>query len=1075
MGVVFYNDIQVSLMSIPRVSPLLIIGVLLYVSFGSAWLTTTVVAQDTAVIEGTVTDVEGRPLPGANVRIAGTQQGVSTDADGAYRILAVEPGTQTVVASFIGYETTQETITLTAGETRTIDFRLQASAVALEDVVVTALGIDRERRSLGYAVEDVSGAELAEAGEVNVMNSLAGKVAGVNVIGGSAGLASTPTVTIRGESSLSGTNRPLYIVDGIPIDNTPNTQFAESQSTQVDFGNGLSQINPQNIKQISVLKGPSAAALYGSRAADGVILIETKDGSETDGIGATVTTSIRASNTLRLPDYQNEYSYGNGGEFAYVNGTNAPGWNWGVPLDEGIERPQFRGPRNADGTIIPTPMVSAPNNVRDFFNTGMQLTTDVAVRGGNEEGSFRASISRSDRTGIMPNTNLDRTSAALGASYDVSRALTVDVNANYSKTTSANLPTSGYGSESTMYFFTWGARHMDFDRLLRDYWAEGAAGTQQAHNDLNWTNNPYFQVNENTNRLDRDRLLGSVSAQLEITNDLNVRMRSGLDYSDQSTEQRKAFSTITAANGWLRDTERNFLEWNSNLLVNYRRDLGKAFTIEPSIGANYMRQTRRNLQLTVPALSVPGVYNIGNARSTVQTNEIDQTKEIFGLFGSSTFSYRDIVFLDLTARNDWSSTLPLDNNAYFYPSASLSIVASDLVTVPDRLPLSFAKLRLSWAQVGNDTAPYRLRNTFTFQPAWGSTQTAISEGDLANPDLQPEITTSYEVGTNLQFFDARIELDATYYRNTTRNQILRVPLARSTGFDSRLVNAGEVRNQGVEASLQLTPVQDLSGFGWDVTLNWTRNRSTIVELAEGINAFVIGSGPGGGIVQAREGGRMGDIYGRVFQRVDNPNSPYHGAIIYENGFPQLTDAVQRVGNYNHDWQGGLGTTLRFRNVRLSALLDVRRGGTIYSYTHATGIEGGTLEGTTCCRNETVVGNGVVRNEDGSFSPNLEPVPFVTWLRTYYNRPNIEANSFDASYLKLREVKLQYNLAPAWLTEAGVQNLGVSLIGRNLFLWTDVPHIDPETTIKNGTQRIPGFEVQQLPSTRTFGVDIQLAF
>lgn len=1043
-----------------------------------AWMVLSVAfAQEAspAAVEGTVVDDSGVPLPGANVRIGGTQQGVSTDANGRYRITSLQPGEVTVVASFVGYETARRTVRLDAGAVRTVDFQLGASAVALRDVVVTALGIDRERRSLGYAVEDVGGAELAQTGEVNVMNSLAGKVAGLNVIGGSAGLASTPTVTIRGESSLAGDNRPLYVIDGVPVDNTPNTQFAASQSTQVDFGNGLSQINPQNIKEVSVLKGPSAAALYGSRASDGVILIETKDGSGEEGIGATVSTRFRANNALRFPDYQNEYSYGNGGAFQYVDGTEAPGWNWGVPLDEGVERTQFRGPRDADGNLVATPVTSAPNNVRNFFNTGVSLTTDVAIRGGGEDGSFRASISRSDRTGIMPNTELGQTSAALGASYEATRALTVDVNATYSKSTSDNLPTSGYGSESTMYFFTWGARHMNFQERLQDYWVDGEQGNRQAHNDLNWTNNPYFQVNENTNRLDRDRLFGNVSARLEVTENLNIRARTGLDYSDQTTEQRKAFSTITAANGWLRETERNFVEWNSNLLVNYAFALGEDVTIEPSVGANYMRQTRRNLQLTAPALSVPGVYNIGNSRTTIQTNDVNEAEEILGLFGSGTISYQDVVFLDITARNDWSSTLPLDNNSYFYPSASLSIIASDLFELPDGLPLSFAKLRLSWAQVGNDTEPFRLRNTFSFQPAWGSTQAVSSESDLANPDLQPEITTSYEVGTNLQFFDARVQLDATYYRNTTRDQILRVPLARSTGFDSRLVNAGEVRNQGVETSLRLTPVEDLNGFGWDLYLNWTRNRSTVVELAEGIDAFVIGSGPGGGSVQAREGGRMGDLYGRVFERVDDPNSPHAGQIIYEGGFPQLTDAVQKVGNYNHDWQGGVGTTLSYKNIRLRALLDIRQGGRIYSYTHATGIEGGSLEGTTCCRNETVVGDGVVRNEDGSFSPNTTAVPFVTWLRTYYDRPNIESNSFDASYAKLREVTLQYNFAPAWLADAGVQNVGVSLVGRNLLLWTDVPHIDPETTVKNGAQRIPGFELQQLPSTRSFGVDLQLAF
>ena len=1035
-------------------------------------------AQDAATVQGVVTDSADTSLPGVNVRVEGTQQGASTDADGTYELQSITPGRYTIVASFVGYQTASKSVNLDAGETRTLNFTLRKKAVGLDEMVVTALGVDREERSLGYSVDRVSGQELATARETNVMNGLSGKVAGLNVVSGNAGLASTPRVTIRGESSLSGDNRPLIVVDGVPIDNSPTTQFADAQTTQVDFGNGLSQINPMNIAEMSVLKGPSAAALYGSRAADGVILIETKDGSGTDGIGVTVNTNVTASTPLRLPDYQNEYSYGNGGDFEYVDGTNAPGWNWGVPLDEGVQQNQWR--------IGEAEVTSAPGNVRNFFNTGTNVTTDVAVRGGNESGSFRASVSRSDRTGIVPNTDLRRTSTSLSASYDVTDMLTVTASANYAKSTSDNLPTTGYGSESIMYYFTWGARHMKMDRL-KDYWVDEKEGLQQAHHDLNWTNNPYFQVNENTNSLNRDRLFGNVTADFSLADDLSLRVRSGLDLNDEMTKQRKAFSSITAPNGWLQETERNFLEWNSNLLLDYSFDVGEDFTIEPSVGANYMRQERRNIQLTANALSVSDVYNIGNARTNAQASELNQTEEIFGVFGTSTISYQDMIFLDLTARNDWSSTLPLDNNSYFYPSASLSVIATDLFEVPEGLPLSYAKVRASWAQVGNDTEPFRLTNTYSFQPTWGSSATVTSEADLANPDLKPEITTSYEVGTDLRFFEERVQLNATYYRSTTQDQIIRVPLAQSTGFNTRLVNAGEIRNQGVETRLQLTPIENIGGFGWDVSVNWSRNRSTVVELAEGIDSFVLGEGPFGGFVEAREGGRMGDMYGRVFERVEDPNSPHTGEIIYKDGLPQLTDNVQKVGNYNHDWQAGIGTTLSYDNLQLSVLVDYRKGGRIYSNTHATGIEGGTLEGTTCCRADgtvrserevedgMVVGDGVVRNGDGTFSENSVKAPYVTWLREYYDRSNVESNSFDATYAKLREVKLQYNFAPNWLTTNGVQNVGLSLVGRNLLLLTDVPHIDPETTLKSGDQRLPGFEVQQLPSTRSFGVNVQLAF
>ncbi|MFB6230386.1 MAG: SusC/RagA family TonB-linked outer membrane protein [Salinibacter sp.] len=1038
--------------------------------------------QPAAVVEGVVTDSAGTTLPGVNVRIRGTQKGTSTAPDGSYRISSISPGQRTVVASFVGYQTVRRTIRLEPGETRTLNITLVPAAVGMEEMVVTALGVDREERSLGYAVENVSGAELAETQEVNIMNSLAGKVAGVTITSGSAGLASTPTVTIRGESSLSGENRPLYVVDGVPINNTPNTQAAASQSTQVDFGNGLSQINPENIKEMSVLKGPSAAALYGSRAANGVVLIETKDGSGTDGIGASVNTGVTFSSPLRVPDYQNEYSYGNGGRFRYVDGTNAPGWNWGVPLDEGVKRPQFRGPRNENGNLVPTPVTSAPNNVREFFQTGANYTTNVALRGGDENGSFRASISRSDRTGIVPNTELRATNTSLSGSYDITDALTVDGNAQYTKTTSANLPTSGYGSESTMYFFTWGARHLDFQSRLRPYWRQ--KGVQQAHNDLNWTNNPYFQVHENTSSLDRDRLFGNLSVRYQAAENLDVRVRSGIDFSDQLTKQRKAFSTITAKNGWMRESTRNFLEWNTNLLVNYSYDVTDEITVEPSVGANYMRQTRRTLQLTAPALSVPGVYNIGNSRASLQTSELEQAEEIFGVFGTSTISYQEVLFLDLTARNDWSSTLPLDNNSYFYPSASLSFIASDFFDIAENTPISFAKVRASWAQVGNDTEPFRLRNTFSFQPAWGGTQTVVSESNLSNPELKPEITTSWEVGTNIQLFSGRVGLDATYYRRSTRDQILRVPLASATGYDSRLVNAGKVRNYGFEANLQLTPVRDYKGFGWDISLNWTRSRSTIVELADQIDVFQIANPLGGGTVQAREGGRMGDIYGRVFKRVQDSDSPHHGEIIYEGGLPQLTEEVQKIGNYNHDWQGGIGTTLSYRDFQFEAFFDVRQGGVIYSYMHATTMEGGTVEGTTCCRAEpvlengqdgTVIGDGVVADGNGGYKPNETPAPYVTWLRQYNARTNVEANSFDASYVKLRQVSLTYNYSSDWLAAAGVQNLGVSVIGRNLLLFTDVPHIDPETTVANGTQRTPGFEQQQIPSRRTYGFNVQLDF
>ncbi|MEX2403008.1 MAG: SusC/RagA family TonB-linked outer membrane protein [Balneolales bacterium] len=1038
------------------------IKLLIFTSIVFALFTPSANAQ--SVVSGVVSAEDGETLPGVNIMVQGTNTGTSTSIDGSYEI-EVPDDNSTLVFSYIGFVTREVAV---EGREE-INIQLTAEAAQLDELVVTSFGIERERRSLGYSIQDIDGEDFSEARESNVLNSLSGRVAGVNIINSGSGLAGSPNIVIRGETSLSGNNKPLFVVDGVPIDNSSTTAVANAQTSQADFGDALSQINPDDVEEISILKGPNAAALYGSRAANGVVLITTKSGEGTSGLGVSYNSNVTFESILKLPDYQDEYGAGSGGEYWFVNGDgtdggiDGQGYNWGPPLD-GRLIPQFGSPRDSDGNLEPIPFEPRPGNVRDFFNTGNSVSHNLSIYGGNEEGHFRLSVSDMSQAGIVPNSDLQRTNLSLNAGYNLSDRFTVDGVINYAKTGSDNIPNSGYGSESLMYTFIWWGRHLEAD-WLRDYWQEGMEGVQQNNYDNNWTNNIYFQAYENTNSMDKDRLFGNISTNLDITDNLSLMTRAGMDYNDQVTHMRKAFSSVTAPYGNYREDDSRFHEYNFDFLLSYNNQLSEDWGLSASAGSNYMYQDRRYLMTEAPELSIPGIYNFGNSRVNLSTEHFTEEKSIASVYGLTELSFRDIVFLDLTARNDWSSTLPSGENSYFYPSVSTSIILTDLLDIPSTSPLSFAKLRAGWAQVGNDTDPYRLSNTYSYLQAWGSTQSVSDASTIANAELKPEITSSYETGADIRFFEGRLGFDATYYFGSTRNQILSVPLPVSSGYQGRYLNAGEIQNQGWEVVLSGTPVQVTNGLIWDVTFNWDRNRSKVIELADGIDSYLIGN-PYGGSVEARIDGRMGDMYGLVFQR--DPD----GNIIHQNGLPLMTEDVERIGNYNNDWHAGISNRFRYKQFSFDFLFDYRHGGRLYSYTHATGIEGGTTVETAVREGETV-GEGVMIANDGSYVKNDVAVEYVTYTRNYYDRNNIESNSFDASYLKLREVKLGYTLPARLAEQLHISSATFSLVGRNLMLWSEVPHVDPETAYMSGSQHVPGFEVHQLPSTKSFGFNINL--
>jgi TonB-linked SusC/RagA family outer membrane protein len=1019
-------------------------------------------------ITGVVTDAStGEALPGANVSVADTDQGGATDQEGQFRIENVPPGRQVLVVSFVGYQSNRVEVTVQEGETVTQDILLQPRPLVQDGVVVTALNIERQEQSLGYSVQEVDGADLARVRETNVVNSLAGRVAGARITNASGGVGASSRIVIRGENTL-GDNQPLFVIDGVPVDNsnlksstgTFDTDAGGSQSA-IDFGNAIADLNPDDIASISVLKGPSAAALYGSRAANGVVLVETKSGYAGGGLGIEVNSSLMAQSILELPNYQNQYGQGARRDtFVFIDGSTGDGGDglsYGPPLDEGLEFVQF----HSDGE--PAPWDSRPNNVRNFFETGLTAMNNIAFRGGTRDFNYRLSYTNMSQSGIVPNTDLGRHTLSLNTGFDITDRLRGSVAANYVRTSSDNRMGGGYDDQNVMKQFSWFGRQVEVE-ALRPY-AEG--------NELNWNTrfneNPYFTVRHNTNGLLRDRVFGATTLSYDLTSWLDVQARAGLDRYSEMREIRRANNGYEFPNGAYTREHFDVTELNTDVLVTARRELGADLSVELSGGANRMRRTFENDLLRARELAVPNTFNMSNARGIPVANNRIEEKQINSLYGLAEFSYRDALFLNVTGRNDWSSTLPQDNNSYFYPSISMGAVLSDVIDLGD--PVSFVKVRASWSQVGSDAEPYQLNLKYASgADNWGSTTTVTVPNTLPNSDLKPEITSSIELGADLRFFGDRLGVDVTYYDNQTENQIIRGSIASETGFSREVFNAGKITNKGWEVTVNATPINQTDGLRWDVVANYNRNRNEVVELAEGVDELRL---PAGRLfrlnVVAKEGEPYGTFMGREMRRTPD------GEIIFgADGLPELTDEFKVQGNYQPDWTGGIENSLSYRGLRLSVLVDGRIGGEIYSGTNVILRRAGTGASTLRGRENGIVGDGVVENEDGTFSPNETRVSAQEWYLNYYGYNNTEVSVFDGSYVKLREVSLSYRLPSPWAQSLAARNITLSAIGRNLaILHKNVPNIDPETAVASDVAQ--GIEFGQIPSTRSLGMKVSLSF
>lgn len=1030
------------------------------------------------VVTGTVKETSGESIPGASVLLKETKQVVATDAKGAFSINA--PDKSTLVISYIGFKTQEIQINKNSGA---IVVTLQSSENALNEVVVTALGISRQKKSLGYAVQELKGQDLAEAKESNLVNALAGKIAGVRVTNSQGDMGSS-RVVIRGETSISGNNQPLFVVDGIPVDNSQlNSGGAR------DYANTISDINADNIESISVLKGPNAAALYGSRAAAGVIIIKTKTGKNKKGLGITLNSNIVAESLLTLPVYQNAFGQGSEGKFSYVDGK-------GGGINDGVD--ESWGPK-LDGRLIPqffskgvaVPFVANPNNVRDFFETGYSLSNGIAIADASEKFDYRLSYNNLQQGGIVPNSGQDKNTFSLNTTLRVTPKLSVTANANYSKLNSDNLPgTGGSRSTSTMLQFTWFGRQVDINQL-KNYLDENG-------NTFNWNNsyysNPYWVAYENTVSQQRGRIIGSLGLNYKIIDGLEFNFRSGTDYYNDRRKIKIAYGTNGTPFGSYSESAFTVSENNTDATLNFNKQLNKDFSLEALAGSNIRTRYIEQNDQSAPRLAVAGLYSLSNSRDPlISSNNYSKLKS-YSVYASAQIGFRNYLYANITARNDWSSTLAAQNRSYFYPSFNGSFILTEALDIKSEV-LDYAKIRGGWSKVGKDADPYRSVNTYVFSAPFGSNpQLTASTTDL-NPNLKPETTTSSELGAEATFFNKRVRLDLSLYNTNSYDQILSVDVSPSTGFRSKLLNAGKINNKGIEIQLGLTPIK--KQFTWDIDVNYAANRSKVIELDKAglLQNYVVATNSAQ--VIAAVGQPYGTLFGNAFLRDGNGN-----IVVNATGAPQ-TDPTKRVlGKYTPDWIGGIYNTFSYKGLSLGVLIDASFGGSIYNGTYATGTYTGVLASTLPGRAAeyggisyyypgNVKANGTVRvngtapagvtvYDDGIVfdgvtadgKRNEKILPAQQYYKSF--RTIDEANIFDASYVKLREVKLSYNLPSKWIRSLSLQGASVSLVGRNLWIiHRNVEDIDPEVAFNTGNGQ--GLESLSNPTTRSYGLNLNIKF
>jgi len=1074
-------------------------------------------------VTGVVSNDLAEYLPGVTVVEKGTSNGTVTDFDGNFSMTV--SGSEAILEfSYVGMNNKEVAV----GMQSVINVVLTESAEALDEVVVTALGITREKKALGYAVSEVSGEDINNVPQENVLNALSGKVSGV-AINSTGGAGSSVSMVIRGATSLTSDNQPLFVIDGVPVNNSLNNISEVGRDNKVDFGNAIADLNPDDIESMTVLKGASAAALYGSRAGNGVVLVTTKSGKSSKGLGVTINSSTVFEKPYKFLDTHTKFAAG-GRPYTADNFPNneygtllinegSSGWA-GPALDQGIYA--IHWPYTAEELDSGIPVareLKSYNNAENFFQTAITSTNNISIQDNTEKIDYRLSYTNMMHQGFIPNSDLSRNSIGLNSGLKLHEKFKVSSSLNFTKSGSNSRPASNRGANPIQALYEI-APHIDI-RNMRDYWLPGYEGLKQNSpyafgndpTDTEW-NNPYFLANEAINSFDRNRVYGNVKADWQITEDLTFMARYNYDETNEIREMRMANGYTKESNGIYGIFNLHRKESNADFLVTYKKKFDN-WDFSVSGGGNMMKQDRHDIKNATKyrgsGLIIPGLYHLSNiAPENLDYTQSKSRKQINSLYALASFGFKDIAYLDLTYRKDWSSTLPEGKNGYDYPSVSASVLLNNAFNMGTNV--SLVKLRAGYAEVGNDTYAYNLYPTLNNVGAWGDATQLAESGVLLNPDLKPEHQTSWEVGTDLAFFHNRLRMDFTYYEADNRDQIFPVEAAPSSGYSRKLINAGLISSKGIEAGISGSIIQN-NDWNWDMGFVYTYNRTTIEELADGMDYLKLwGDAKGGAYTWLGE--EIGNIIDRAMVRVDDPSSPYHGWPLlddegWENDDRTLQDAdgnrvAPVIGNFNPDFIIGMTTTVSYKNWKLGMNFDWRKGGQFVSQTHRYGesdmhtqrwldklnnlsdiddlpaylkehqdeylLEGGQffplVGGPTAEAGGYPVTAGGITLNDGVFLPGVvghydDNGNFVMekenlggaeteyhYYADHYPWSFTKAATFDADFLKLREISLTYSLPQQWIKSSGLTNASFSLYSRNIILWTKAGiGIDPENAFQ----------------------------
>ncbi|MFD0765459.1 SusC/RagA family TonB-linked outer membrane protein [Mucilaginibacter lutimaris] len=1011
------------------------------------------------LIRGHVTDVKKESLPGVSILIKGSNTGTVTNQDGDFSIKA-NVG-DLLVFSFIGFQPKEVPI----GDADRYNVVLEENAKGLSEVVVTALGIKKEKAKVGYAVQEVQGENLIKAREPNLVNSLTGRVAGLN-IRNSTDLFQDPGISLRGR-------KPLIVIDGIP------DQTAD-----------LYKVNADDVENVTVLKGANASALYGSIGGNGAIMITTKRGK-----GKTLSVELNSSTQfqpsfIRIPNVQTTYGAGNYGKYAYVDGSGGgaegSGWIWGPKLDQRdpstpsgyFETPQFNSPVDpVTGKLIPLPFISrGKNNVKDFFQTGVIASNNVSIMQSSDKGSFRASASHIYQKGIVPNTDLNNSSFTVSGNYKLSDALTMDARLSYNRQFTNNFPETGYGPTNYLYnLVLWTGADVSV-KDLRDYWTPGKVGIQQRNYNNSYYNNPYFQAYEYLRGYNKDNTFGSLNLSYKISPEFSVQFRNGMNAYGLNRTYKEPKSYIGYGNksrGQFTVATGNYFDINTDLIGDYNHTFTDKFKIHAQLGgANYYRNNKYGSANT-DGLTIPGFYNLSNSASPVQANNYLEERRTSSVYGVLDLEFLNAIYVTATGRNDIISTLPTANNSFFYPSLNTSVVISQLVQLPK--DITYLKVRGGWSRVSSgkltdDDYTYAYLPSFTKGIIWNS-QPSLTYGDaLLTGNLNPQTSDSWEIGLDTKLFNNRIGFEATYFQTRDFNNIANIPMSIASAYNTQLVNGNVFQRKGLEFVVSGSPIRT-QDFKWNVALNIAKYRRYLKEIyggAETLNGLKVGD-------------RTDKILTGVYQTDANGN------VIYgSNGFPVDDNFARPIGYADPSWTYGVENTFMYKNFSFKFLVDGRLGGLMYSTTNQKMWWGGTNPGTVNQYREdanagkaTYVGKGVVvtggavtydalgniTSDTRTYAPNTKAVNYIDYMTTTSNGANNDYNYFSQTFLKLREVTLTWQVPTQWLSKGFIKGLDISAVGRNLLLFSKMPNVDPD----------PASDNLQTPSTRSIGLNLNVKF